>query len=66
VGVNVTQVSKQLGHADSAIAFKVGRHALPGEGKGLSDVVARSVSESRREDGGDLVVDGGAPKTESA
>jgi len=64
--VNVTPVSKQLGHADSSITFKVYRHALPGEGKGLSDVVARSVSESRRDDGGDLVVDGAAAKTERA
>ncbi len=65
-GVNVTPVSKQLGHGNSSVTFNVYRHALPGEGKGLSDVVAVSVSESKREVGGDLVADGAAPNSKGA
>ena len=51
-GENLGPVSKQLGHASTAITLNVYRHVLPGEGRSMSDRLAARVAEAN---GGEVV-----------
>jgi integrase len=50
-GENLGPVSKQLGHASTAITLTIYRHVLPGEGRGMSDRLAARVADA---DGGEV------------
>lgn len=62
-GENVAPVSKQLGHASTAITMNVYRHVLPGEGRGMSDRLAARVVDA---DGGEVVANAPSAKPGAA